>query len=220
MPTKHRDVAIIGLGTFGTALARELTRMGDRVTGIDIAEKPVQLICEELESTLEADARDLKALQQCGIEKYDTVIVSIGENIEASILAAMNVMELGCQKVWVKAQTQTQEKILKAIGVHHVVLPEESFGTRMAHMVHNPYIKDFLNLGDGYYVVQIDVTHVMVGKTIKDLKGLRKHKIQCIGIEEDGLMKRPEELDRAFENHDTLLLHGKRTDLRHFTDDL
>ena len=124
MANKSRNIAIIGLGTFGISVARELTRMGDNVLGIDDDPARVSMICDEIKSSVQADATDEKALSQCALETYDAVLVSIGENTEASILAAMNAIELGCQQVWVKAQTETQKKILKAIGVHNVVLPE------------------------------------------------------------------------------------------------
>jgi len=132
MANKSRNVAIIGLGTFGVSVARELTRMGDNVLGIDDDPARVSMICDEIKSSIQVDATDDKALSQCALETYDAVLVSIGENTEASILAAMNVIELGCRQVWVKAQTETQRKILKAIGVHHVVLPEQRFGTHIA----------------------------------------------------------------------------------------
>jgi len=117
MPNKSRNVAIIGLGTFGVSVARELTRMGDNVLGIDDDPARVSMICDEIKSSMQVDATDDKALSQCALETYDAVLVSIGENTEASILVAMNVVELGCRQVWVKAQTETQRKILNAIGV-------------------------------------------------------------------------------------------------------
>jgi len=160
MANKSRNVAIIGLGTFGVSVARELTRMGDNVLGIDDDPARVSMICDEIKSSIQVDATDDKALSQCALETYDAVLVSIGENTEASILAAMNVIELGCRQVWVKAQTETQRKILKAIGVHHVVLPEQRFGTHIAQIIHNPHLEDFISLGDGQYIVII-ITQIL-----------------------------------------------------------
>jgi len=82
MSQKPRNIVIIGLGSFGLALARELTRMGDRVLGIDIDAKPIQSICDELDSALQADASDIKALKQCGLENYDSTVISIGEDLK------------------------------------------------------------------------------------------------------------------------------------------
>lgn len=220
MSQKPRNIVIIGLGSFGLALARELTRMGDRVLGIDIDAKPIQSICDELDSALQADASDIKALKQCGLENYDSTVISIGEDLEASLLAAVNVLELKCPEIWVKAQTPTHEKILRAVGITNVVQPEESYGLRLAQFIHNPLIKDFLNLGYGYYITQIAVQHTMAEKRVEEIKRLKKHNVKCVGVAFDNQLISPEKMERPLQTTDTLLLHGKRIDLRHFADNL
>ena len=89
-----RSVAIIGLGTFGTSVARHLAKLGDRVLAIDTKESHVGEVCEELDETVQADATDIKVLQEFGLEDYDAVVVSIGAKIEPSIVVAMNLKEL------------------------------------------------------------------------------------------------------------------------------
>lgn len=215
---KARNVAIIGLGTFGISVARELTRVGDNVLGIDIDPKRVTLICEDIKSAFEADATDAKALSQCALETYDAVLVSIGKNTEANILAAMNVMELGCQQVWVKAQTHTQEKILKAIGVHHVVLPEQRFGAQVAQTIHNPYVEDFMALGDSRYVVFIDAQGNLVGKTLESLKLESSYEIICLGVYSNQTYIAPLKNSHTFTKGDKIMLFGTRVQLRKFSD--
>ena len=218
MATKSRNVAIIGLGTFGVSVARELTRMGDNVLGIDDDPKRVTMICDEIKSSIQADATDDKALSQCALETYDAVLVSIGENTEASILAAMNVMELGCKQVWVKAQTSRQKKILEAIGVHHVVLPEQRFGTHIAQIIHNPYLEDFMSRGDGQYVVMMDVHNALKGKRLSDLDFEKAHSISCVGVFSDGVFTSPAEFTKSLGESDKIILFGTRSQLRNFAD--
>lgn len=218
MANKSRNVAIIGLGTFGVSVARELTRMGDNVLGIDDDPARVSMICDEIKSSIQVDATDDKALSQCALETYDAVLVSIGENTEASILAAMNVIELGCRQVWVKAQTETQRKILKAIGVHHVVLPEQRFGTHIAQIIHNPHLEDFISLGDGQYIVIIEILPTLAGKLLKDFKFEEAHNISCMGVYTNGVFSVPTEFNDALKANDKMILFGTRNQLRKFSD--
>jgi len=218
MANKSRNVAIIGLGTFGVSVARELTRMGDNVLGIDDDSARVSMLCDEIKSSIQIDATDDKALSQCALETYDAVLVSIGENTEASILVAMNVMELGCRQVWVKAQTETQRKILKAIGVHHVVLPEQRFGTHIAQIIHNPYLEDFMSLGDGQYVVMMEVHSPLVGRLLTEFKFEKAHNISCIGVYADGMFSGPTEFKDALKENDKIILFGTRSQLRKFSE--
>jgi len=218
MANKSGNVAIIGLGTFGVSVARELTRMGDNVLGIDDDPARVTMICDEIKSSVQVDATDSKALSQCALETYDAVLVSIGENTEASILAAMNVMELGCRQVWVKAQTETQRKILKAIGVHHVVLPEQRFGRHVAQIIHNPQLEDFMSLGDGQYVVMVEVPTSLAGKLLTEFKFEKDYNISCMGVYADGVFSGPAEFKDALKENDKIILFGTRSQLRKFSD--
>ncbi len=218
MANKSRNVAIIGLGTFGVSVARELTRMGDNVLGIDDDPARVTMICDEIKSSVQVDATDDKALSQCSLETYDAVLVSIGENTEASILAAMNVMELGCRQVWVKAQTETQRKILKAIGVHHIVLPEQRFGRHVAQIIHNPHLEDFMSLGDGQYVVMVEVPSSLAGKLLADFKFEKDHNISCMGVYADSVFSGPAEFKDALKENDKIILFGTRSQLRKFSE--
>jgi trk system potassium uptake protein TrkA len=218
MANKSRNVAIIGLGTFGVSVARELTRMGDNVLGIDDDPARVSMICDEIKSSIQVNATDDKALSQCALETYDAVLVSIGENTEASILAAMNVIELGCKQVWVKAQTETQRKILKAIGVHHVVLPEQRFGTHIAQIIHNPHLEDFMSLGDGQYVVMMEVLSSLAGKSLAEFKFEKAHNISCMGVYTDGVFSSSAKFNDALKENDKIILFGTRSQLRKFSD--
>ena len=220
MPNKSRNVAIIGLGTFGVSVARELTRMGDNVLGIDDDPARVSMICDEIKSSMQVDATDDKALSQCALETYDAVLVSIGENTEASILVAMNVVELGCRQVWVKAQTETQRKILNAIGVHHVVLPEQRFGTHIAQIIHNPHVEDFMAFGDGQYVVMMEVHSSLVGKLLSEFKFEKAHNISCMGVYADGVFSGPAYFSDALKKNDKIILFGTRSQLRKFSDSI
>lgn len=220
MANRSRNVAIIGLGTFGISVALELMQLGDTVLGIDSNEVSVARLSGDVTSTLQADATDRKSLEECGLEEYDAIVISIGENVEASILTAMNVIEMGCSQVWVKAQTETQRKILEAIGVHHVVLPEHAYGTTTAQIIHNPIVKDFLSFGDDNYLIEMDVHEPAAMAKLMDSDHLASQNLVCVGIYNEEQFVRPEALENPLTGGSRVLLFGKRIDLRKYADDL
>lgn len=215
---KSRNFAIIGLGAFGGSVARELTRMGDAVLGIDSDGKLVASLNHELENTIEADGTDINALADCGIENYDAVIISIGENIEASILSAMNVLELGCNNIWVKALNETQAKILRAIGIENVVLPEQSYGHYIAQIIHNPMVKDYLSFGDGKYLTEMTIEAASVKRVFGDKKTLSQYNLKCIGFYIEGDFLPIEDYDGPLNEDLNVLIFGSRSDIRKFVD--
>ena len=219
MANRRRTVGIIGLGTFGSVLARELTRMGDRVLGLDSDEKRVSDLSDEIDTTMQVDASDIKALKQCGLETCDSVVVSIGDNMQASILAAMNVMELECRGIWVKSQSDAHEKILKAIGIENTVRPEQDYGLRIAQVLHNPRVSDYLALGEGKYVADIEIPEKLVGTTVARLP-FDANKLNCLGISRSGQVIRYDGQDIELKAGDSLLIFGERSDLRHFADEV
>ena len=127
-----KSIAVIGLGTFGTAFARRATENGASVTGIDIVQKKVDRLLNELHETIGADARDEKALRECALDEHDLVVIAVGRDVEASLLAAHHAKALGAKQLFVKAQSNHQEDILKAIGADRVLRPEIEAGHALA----------------------------------------------------------------------------------------
>lgn len=127
-----KSIAVIGLGTFGTAFARRATENGACVTGIDIVQKTVDRMLGELHQTIGADARDEKAMRECTLDEHDLVVIAVGKDVEASLLAAHHAKTLGAKRLFVKAQSRHQEDILNAIGVDKVLRPEIEAGHALA----------------------------------------------------------------------------------------
>ena len=196
--SKPRDIAVIGLGTFGSALARELTRMGDRVTGVDRDRAAAQTLNSVLDVAVTADATDMQVLEHAGFEDYDAVIVAIGENMQASLLTAMNVQALSGRRgrapeLHVKAQTPEHARILRALGITNIVEPEQAHAVHVAQLLHNPRLADFMALGNGHIVAAVHApVHAPVGgrpgasgsphPTVADC-GLAEFGLVCIGVD-------------------------------------
>jgi len=121
----HKDpVVVIGLGRFGTALALELARGGTEVLAVDNRPDNVQRLSGQLGQVVVADSTDLDALKEIGVGDFARAVVSIGNDLEASILTTALLSELEIRDIWAKAVNQQQATILQRIGAHHVILPE------------------------------------------------------------------------------------------------
>lgn len=216
---KSKYVAVIGLGTFGSTIAKTLASFGDQVLGIDIDEKRASSLADELTDVVIADGRDEDALREAGVEGYDTVVVAIGEDLEANILCTMNVKMLGVETVWAKSVSETHHRILRKIGVDRVIHPEEEIGHHIAQVLHNPLVRDYISLGNSFYIVDVQVPERLDGNTLKDTN-LAKYEIRCLGLMRAGSLLEQDGPESTLQNGDKLLLLGKRDNLQRFGETL
>ena len=120
---KRKQFGVIGLGRFGSAMAMTLTELGHDVIGVDGDESRVQQLADVITHALQIDATDEKALRAAGIQDVDVAVVSIGENIESSLLVVMQLRELGIETIVAKAVTPLHGRILEKLGVSRVIFP-------------------------------------------------------------------------------------------------
>jgi len=219
-PLKTRSFAVIGLGTFGSTVASELARFGNPVLGIDTDERHVTRLANTLTEAIIADGKDEAALKEAGVGNYDVAIVAIGEDLEANILCTMNVKLLGLETIWVKALNRTHHRILTKLGADRVILPEQEVGQHIAQMLHNPLVRDYVSLGNGYHVVDFKVPARLDGKPVNDPAIFSKYDLRPLGAMRENQFLSCESGDLKLKEGDKLLLLGKRVDLRHFGDDL
>lgn len=215
----NRSFVVIGLGTFGSTVASELARFGNPVMGIDISELRVSRLADELTTALIADGRDEDAMREAGVGLYDVAIIAIGEDLEASILCTMNARMLGVKEVWVKAISRTHHRILAKLGVDRVILAEREVGQHIAQMLHNPLVRDYVSLGNGFHVVDLKVPEKLQGRRMDDAGLLTPFNLTALGAMREGVFF-PCGADQPLKAGDKLLLLGKRPDLRAFGDSL
>ncbi|SHI35734.1 potassium channel family protein [Pollutimonas bauzanensis] len=155
--------AIIGLGRFGSAASLELMRMGHSVLGVDTNGKLVDKYADQLTHAVIADVTDPAALDELGLDNYDVVLVAIGEDIQASLLCVVHLKSMGIQTLWVKASSHAQHLILSKLGVTRIVHPEEEMGIRVAQALSYPMVNDYISIGNGEFVVEIDISEHLEG---------------------------------------------------------
>ncbi|MFT3974528.1 MAG: TrkA family potassium uptake protein [Amaricoccus sp.] len=218
MAERKNSFAVIGLGAFGSTVAVELARLGAYVLGVDLDDRRVARVADQLAEAKILDATDETALREAGFDRYGAVLVAIGESLEASILATLNARLVGCRTVWVKARDKTHHRILSRLGVDRVILPEIEMGQHVAQMLHNPLVRDYASLGNGFFAMSLDVPAPLDGRRIASLD-LARHGLRALA-----LMRGTKALDLADDpvlaREDHLVLLGRDSDLRRFGDAL
>jgi trk system potassium uptake protein len=165
----HQNVVVIGMGRFGSSLAKELMKNGHEVLGVDTDERLVQQLSHELTHTVKADTTDESVLKELGIQDFDSAVVAIGADIEASILTTSLLLQLGVKTVWAKANSESHGRILRQLGAHHVVFPEYDMGLRVAHMVSGESL-EYVPIDKDFVMVKTYVPNIFDGKALADAK--------------------------------------------------
>ncbi len=215
-----RSFAVIGLGAFGCAVASELAKLDNNVVGVDLDEKRVAMMSAALSSTMILDATDEFALREAGIDGYDVAVIAMGREIQASILTTMNLKMLGVGAIWVKASNKTHHRILSKLGADRVILPEQEMGRHIAHMLNNPAVQDYVSLGNGYSVVNIEIPAHFSGKPLKALGVGVLHDLRLLGLMRGTEFRSCAVQDLTLQQDDKLIILGKRPELRRFGDSL
>jgi trk system potassium uptake protein len=176
---------VIGLGRFGRALAETLTRLGNDVLGVDASPKVVQDCSADMTHVVQADATDADALRQIGAADFSRAAVTIGNDIQASILATYALVDIGVPRIWAKAVTAEHGAILERVGAHRVVLPEREMGIRVAHTMVGRTI-DYVELDEDFVLIETTAPREVLGQTLKDA-GLRsRHEVTVVAVKSPG----------------------------------
>ncbi len=179
-----KQFAVIGLGNFGFYLASGLFQKGHEVLGIDINPRQVQEIRDHVSRAVIADATDPQALKELELEKMDAVVVSIGSVLNSSILATLNVKDLGVKRVVAKAVSNSHGRILQKIGADEIYFPEKDLALTVARRLDNPNVLDYLPFIEGYSIVQLTPPATFVGKNLIELDLINRLGIQVIAVTE------------------------------------
>ena len=214
--TNSRTIGVIGLGNFGSTVATELQRFGNHVIGVDIDPKRVSDLAETLSQAMIVDARDEAALREAGFGECDIAVVAMASDPEASILAAMHLKLIGVTQIWSKATTKTHHRILSRLGVDRVIHPEIEVGQHIAQVLHNPLVRDYVSLGNGYHVVNFRIPESLEGKSLSELPHTEKFDLRCSGVMRGTEFVGQDGSGCRLERDDLLLLLGQRRDLRSF----
>ena len=194
------SVVVIGLGRFGSAVAKSLAHLGHEVLGIDENADLVQELSGVLTHVVQANTTNVETLRQLNVASFQHGVVAIGSDLEASVLSVLALSELGVPDIWAKAVTDRHGKILERTGAHHVVYPEVTMGERVAHLVTSKII-DFIEFDDDFAIAKTRAPADVQNKTLAESELRRVYNVTIVGI------KRPGE-DFTYGRPDTMVRPG------------
>ncbi|MEO0184526.1 MAG: TrkA family potassium uptake protein [candidate division WOR-3 bacterium] len=177
-----KQFVVIGLGRFGSSIARALTEKNFEVLAVDRSEERVKEIEGIVSQAVVVDATDERALRELGIKEFDTAIVSIGENIEDSIMVTLILKEFGIKQVIVKAHNELHAKILSKVGADRIIFPEKEMGEKLAESLASPKIFDYIELSTEYGILEIVAPRKFCDKTLIELKLREKFGVSVMAI--------------------------------------
>ena len=215
---KKQQIVVLGLGVFGETIARELTRLGHDVLGIDSDEHIVDRLSENITHAVIADVTDEQAVEELNISDYDVGVVAIGRNFEGTILATMHLLNLGIPKIWAKALTLQHKKILQRLGVHRVIAPEFEMGVRIAQELNYPRVQNYIGLGDEQYIVEVVAGEALAGRGLTDILAQTGAEITPLVIKRGGDCRLSPTNTATLEKGDQLVLGGALDEFRKIAD--
>ncbi|MGE5558384.1 MAG: potassium channel family protein [Bacillota bacterium] len=211
---KKKQYAVIGMGRFGTSLARTLCRLGQEVLAIDRDEERVNYVAPEVTHAMQADITDSKVLQEIGIRNFDVVVVAIGQDVQSNIMTTLLLKEMGVPYVVAKALNKLQGRILEKVGADRVVFPERDMGKRVAHNLVSPNLVDYIEITGGYRIEEVFVPKWLVGKSLKECNLRTTMGIAVIFIKrENGEMVVSPDGESILLEGDLLVVVGRNEDL-------
>lgn len=204
---ENLPVVVIGLGRFGSALALELARRGTEVLAIDNRPKVVQALAGRLTHVITADATDIDALRELGVDEFYRAVVAIGGDLEASILTTSLLAELEIEEIWAKAVTHQHKRILERIGAHHIVLPEHDMGERVAHLVGGRML-DYVEVDEDFALVKTRPPRELVGVPLGETRLRSKYGVTVVSVKSVGEQFTYATPDTVLQYGDVILVAG------------
>lgn len=206
---------IIGIGRFGLALAESLLANGKFIIAIDKDQTKLNPLKNSVNQLLNLDNLDKETLIEAGIKDCGTVIVCIGKDIEANILATLNAIEIGVPRVIAKAISNDHARVLKKIGAT-VVNPEVDMGIKLAKTLSAKLTLDVLPIGEDFSIIEIQLNDKFAGNTIKELDFRRKNGVNIIAIVRDNKADGDIGPDTTLQKDDILVISGNNTHISDF----
>ncbi|SEP16162.1 TrkA family potassium uptake protein [Paenibacillus sp. OV219] len=213
---KKEQFVVVGLGRFGSSLAKQLITLGYEVLGIDKDDEAVQDMSQVLTQAVVGDCTDEEMLRSLGVRNLDCGIVAIGDDIQASIMSAILLKDIGIKKVVAKALTELHGRVLKKVGVDQVVYPERDMGVRIANQLVSPNLLDYIELSEDYTIAEMAVPKRLSGKSLREINLRAKYGCSVVAINKSkGIVIAPSATDVLSEK-DVIVVIGTNGQIEEF----
>jgi trk system potassium uptake protein TrkA len=207
--------AVIGLGSFGFNVAKTLYEKENEVVAIDSDKEKIEAVKDFVSHAVQMDSANKENLEALGLKEMDIIVVSLGPEMEASILTVLFLHELGAKRIVAKALTEDHVKILESVGATEVIYPEKDMAIKTALRLNSPNILDYFPLLSGISIQEIAPPDKFIGKSLKELDLRNKYGIQVIAIKEVLAEKTTfvPKADFVIKDSDILIVMGKEKQL-------
>ena len=203
-----KSYIVIGLGKFGAEAAKRLCQLGGEVLAIDRNPDLVQPISNQVTQAVVGDARDKEVLRALGAKDFECAIVAIGANLADSVLATMNLKELGVPYIVCKASDETHRQVLMKLGADKVVIPEQEQADRLARNLSSPNVLDYIELSNEYGIIEIPAPGSWQEKSLKELNVRAKLGVNIIAVKCGGQINVSPAADYRIQSDDVMVVLG------------
>jgi trk system potassium uptake protein TrkA len=210
-----KRVVVIGLGIFGSQLARQLYEKGIDVVAIDKNKDVVQRIKDHSTKAVLADATDKEVLESIGIDAEATVVISFGEDLSASTLLTLYLKEMKVKEIIVKVPNEDYKRILLKVGASEAIIPEREIANKVARSIISPNVLEYLPISEDYTIVELAPPSSFIGKSLAELDLRKQFQLQVIAIR-DVLLEKIQMVPRAssiIKDSDVLVIIGREEDI-------
>lgn len=212
---EKKQFAVLGLGRFGISIVETLSEKGYDVLAVDNCAENVEIVSSYATYAVKADISDERALEELGLKNYDIVIVAVGGNIEANVLATLFAKECGCYVIS-KASNTRHREILSRIGADQVVLPERDMGKRLANSLLYGSFMDFIELSDQFSIAESKLGSHWLGKSLMELNIRRNYGINIVAIRHGNELTVTPGATEVIHKDDTVIMIGKNDKIQKF----
>ena len=213
-------IFIIGAGRFGVHLATRLSEFGNEIVLADRDAKRVEDLVQDGFHTVEMDAEDKNALKEAGVQEADAVVVSIGENMQGSILTTLLLKELKAKKIVCRALDDRHATVLEKLGADLVVLPSRDMAYRLAERLRDNAGSDRQELCGNHQLAQIRLGPPLHGKTLAESSLRERYGVNVVLLTRLGPSQKQEAIeptpDLTMALNDVLFVSGLREKINKF----
>jgi trk system potassium uptake protein TrkA len=213
---KKKQFVVIGLGSFGSSVAKTLYSLGNEVLAVDSDEAIVREIADDVTHAAQVDTADEKSLRDLGISNFDVAVIGMGSDVQASIMATLIVKDLGVKYIISKAHDEKHAKLLYKIGADRVVFVERDMGVRVAHNIVASNILDYIELSPDYNIAEIVSPEAWYGKTLREIDVRANYGLSVIAIKRDHDVNIAPLADDIVRPSDTIIAIGATKELNKF----
>jgi len=208
-----RSYIVVGLGRFGSEVARKLYGLGCEVLAIDTNAELVQQFSNEVTHAVVGDARDKEVLRALGARNFDCGIVAIGDSLADSVLATMNLKELEVGYLVCKAHDETHRQVLMKLGADKVVIPEKENAYRLAKSLSSANVLDYIELSEEYGIIEVPAPKSWQEKSLLELNLRAKLGVNIIAIHRNGKTTVSPLADFRIQQGDIMVVLGETASL-------